>query len=149
MQMAFETAHDVCEAMLERSGRAIFARDFDAFADCVGLPCDIETYAGRSRLTTQEHLRNLFEAMLRHQNRMGVTDIIRHCVEAEFKDDRTVYATFETRLLRGTVLIQNPYPAFCIYKLSNEVWRAHSMTFGIGDSDDHNNALMSGGIRIS
>jgi len=149
MQLACKSARELCETLLEESGNAILTGAFDAFAETVWVPFDIETYKGRSRLNTMEDMRALFDHLYAHQKKLRITDMVRNCVEAEFKDSGTLYATYETRLLCGAALVQAPYPVFCIYKFNGARWQASSMTFAIDDSDEHNELLLSAGERLT
>ncbi len=142
MQDSFSSARQVSEHLLKRTERAFLTDDVGEFKECLVLPYSIETFDGRRVLETPSELQELFYAIRTHHRKTGVTAIVRHVVEAAFKDPETIEATFETRLLNGTVLTQKPYPVFSVLKCIEGEWRARSMTFAIDDSPDHNAALM-------
>lgn len=145
MQQEFSSAQQVSEYLLKRTEQAFLTDDFAEFEACLTLPYTIETFEGRRVLNTSEELRSLFAAVRGHHRKNGVTAMARHVIEAAFKDPETVEATFETRLLNGTVLTQKPYPVFSVLKYIDGEWRASSMTFAIGDSPSHNAALLDQG----
>ena len=147
MEIPIKTARDVTEYLLRRTEAAFHSGDFDEFKDSLTLPYHLETFKGRRTLNTTEKLRDLFDAVRAHHRRTGVTDMDRYVLEASFQDDKTIVATFETRLLNGTVLTQKPYPVLSVMKFDGGAWRAHSMTFAIDDNEDHNAALMGEGDR--
>lgn len=145
MQQPFTTAREVSEYLLERTGTALLRDNFEAFLSCVVLPQKIETFAGQRLITSPDELHQVFRAVRSYHRRTGVTDIVRHCVEAAFKDPHTVAATHETRLLSGEIMTQDPYPGFSILNFDGSAWRIASMSYAIEDRDEHNAALMSAG----
>ncbi|GIT89162.1 MULTISPECIES: hypothetical protein [Roseobacter] len=145
MQQPFATAREVSEFLLERTGTALLRDNFDVFSSCISLPLKIETFAGQRLITSPEETYQVFRAVRSYHRRTGVTDIVRHCVEAAFKDPHTVTATHETRLLGGDIMTQDPYPGFSVLKFDGKAWRIASMSYAIEDRDDHNAALMSAG----
>lgn len=94
-------------------------------------------------------MRDLFGAVRTHHQNTNVTDMDRHVLEAQQRDSDTITATFETRLMNGTTLTQEPYPVFAIIKKTNNGWKAQSMTFAIEDSPEHNAHLISVGEEAS
>lgn len=140
-------AEQIVQHLLEKSGHAFLSDDFSAFFDCIVLPYHVETFEGSRCVTTEKELRDLFLGICAHHRKTNVTDMARHVVEAVFKDEETVLATFETRLLNGNTLTQAPYPVFIVVKRSGEAWKAAQMTFAIEDSPDHNAVLMNAGTK--
>jgi len=119
--------------------------NFDAFLSCMSLPQKIETFAGQRFIASPQEMHRMFLAVRMYHIKNGVTDIVRHCVEAAFKDPHTVAATHETRLVSGDIMTQDPYPGFSVLKFDGETWRIASMSYAIEDRDDLNAALMSAG----
>ncbi|WP_227271729.1 hypothetical protein [Roseobacter weihaiensis] len=105
----------------------------------------METFDGHRTINTVEELRQVFQAVLAHYDRCGVTDMARHCVEARFKDANTVAATHETRLISRNVITQAPFAVFSILKFNGECWQVSHSSYAIGDRADHNSALLSAG----
>lgn len=115
--------------------------DFEMFASCFALPQWIETFEGRHLIATTEDLRTLFDAVRVHFCRLGVTDLVRRCVAAEFRDPDTIEATHESRLLAGTRLVQQPYPSFSILKRTDAGWQVAGAQYAIKDAQSLSAAL--------
>lgn len=138
----FKAAVEISEELLEITGAAMLASDFDAFARNFILPQYVETFEGHVLIATKEEFRLIFDAVRTHYQLKSVTQIVRRCVSAEFKDDSTILATHETRLLNGAQLAQKPFPAFSILNLVDGRWMIKSCVYAIEDAPEHNNALM-------
>ena len=141
MSSEFKNPKDVSNDLLERTGAAMLEGDFETFADCFELPQEMDTFHGRNLVQTREELRAVFDAVLQYYRSMGVTEMARHCVEAEFVGPDTVQATHQSRLLAGTELVLTPYPALSVLKRKDGVWRVASCQYAISDAPDLNDAL--------
>jgi hypothetical protein len=138
----FKTAVEISEELLEITGAAMLASDFDTFVQYFILPHYVETFEGHVLIATKEEFKLIFDAVRMHYRLKGVTEIVRRCVSAEFKDDKTILATHETRLLNGAQLAQKPFPAFSILHLDGARWKIKSCVYAIEDAPEHNKALM-------
>jgi hypothetical protein len=145
MQNKFETARDISEYLLDRTGRAMMVGHFDNFKPHFALPHHICTYTGQLFLKTEDDLQRTFNAMLAYLRKYNVSDMVRHCVEAEFQDPDTVAATHETRLVSGNIITQSPYAVFSILKFNGTDWQISSSSYAIADREEHNAALMCAG----
>ena len=141
----FETAREVSEHLLERTGQAMISGDKNAFLSCFSLPQEIQTFEGSRLITTEADLLQVFRAVRTHYEKIGITEMVRHCVEAAFSDPHTVIATHETRLVRGNVITQKPFPVLSVLRFDQSGWRIASSSYAIEDRNDHNAALMSAG----
>jgi len=137
-----QAARQISEDLLERSGASLVQGDFETFADCFLLPQDMETFEGRRSIETRDQMREIFEAVRQFHQRSGVTELVRHCVEAEFRTEDIVEATHESRLVAGERLIQRPYPVFSVLKRVDGVWRVASSQYAIVDAPGLNQALI-------
>jgi hypothetical protein len=117
--------------------------DADLFARCMALPQQIETSEGREYCETPEHLRAIFFAVTDHFRKTGVTDIVRHCVAAEFRDPDTIEATHETRLLAGNQIVKPAYPAFSILKRIEGQWKVSNCIYAVDDTTELNRAILT------
>jgi hypothetical protein len=124
----------VSEYLLARTGEAYMVGDFDSFAACFALPQWIETFKGRSLIATPDELQALFNAVRSNFYRLGVTDLVRRCVAAEFRDPDTIEATHETRLLSGARLVQPSYPCFSVIKRTEQGWLVAGGQYAIQDA---------------
>ncbi len=145
MNQPFNTAREVSEHLLEKTGQAILSDNAENFLTCFCLPNEIQTFDGRRLIKTAEELRQVFLAVTKHYATIGVTDMVRHCVEASFTDPHTVVAMHETRLITGNVITRNPFPALSVLKYNGSKWQIASSSYAIEDQREHNAALMSAG----
>lgn len=148
MNQPFETAAQVSEYLLEKTGRAILGDDVEEFIKYVTLPIEIQTFEGRRVIRRQEEMRKVFGAVRAHYATIGVTDMVRYCVEAAFTDADTVVAMHETRLITGSVIKRNPFPTLSMLKFDGEDWKIVSCSYAIEDQKEHNAALMSAGENL-
>ena len=138
------TAQDISEHLLERTGEAMLAGDFDSFAACFALPYEVETVDGNRLIETRDSLHLTFDNVHAHLLKQQVTLMARHCVSASFRGPDEVAATHETRLISRDILVQEPYPAFSILrKQADDAWRITYTSYVIVDSSDLNAALNS------
>ena len=142
MDQPFETAREVSENLLEKTGVTMLANDFDAFRKHLLLPQFVYTFEGQRYIKDTDDLRIVFNAVHAHRRKFGVTQIVRHCVEAEFRDSRTVAATHETRLINGHLTTQAPYAVFSVLKYNGTDWQVASSSYAIADRPEHNAALL-------
>lgn len=120
----------IAEDLLQRTGAALLNGDSGAFADCFALPQVFETVSGRVVAETRGHLVRMFQAVQQKYRCMGVTDLVRHVVQAEYRDHETIAFTHESRLLQGTTLLQAPFPTFSIVKYVDGLWLVHASSYG-------------------
>lgn len=149
MTQPFATARDVSEHLLAITGRAILKGDAASFIPCFCLPMEVETFEQRRRIRSPQELEQVFRAVRAHYDRIGVTDMARHCVEASFADAETVVATHETRLMSGNILIRRPFPTLSVLKFDGRRWRIASSSYAIEDHQEHNAALVAAGEAVS
>lgn len=90
----FATADAVSDHALEVTRRAYLARDFEQFSERFLLPQIVGTFEGEEKIETLEDLRVLFDAMLANMDQLGVIDLKRNTVCAEFLAPDLVQATF-------------------------------------------------------
>ena len=93
MDRCTATAKDVSERLLERTGTALMTGNFEKFADCFLLPQEMETFDGRRKVQTRDDLLEVFRGVTTHLRRKNVTEFVRHCIEARFRDDDTIAGT--------------------------------------------------------
>ena len=129
------------EQLLLRTGDALISGDFDSFLACFHLPHRIELYDGTNYLESANDLRSVFDANRTYFERIGVTKLVRICVESAFIDPETITTTHQSRLLRENELLQEPYPVYSVVKWIDGAWKITHGKYAIADSDAHNAAL--------
>jgi len=149
MKQPFKTAREVSEYLLMRTGRAMQEDDFNAFQACFSFPLEIQTFQGQSIISNAPELKAVFDAVRTHYAKTGVTEVARHCIEAEFTDPHRVLATHETRLISRNVITQAPYPVMSVLQYDGQDWSVISSSYAIEDRADHNAALLCAEMRKS
>lgn len=135
-------ARAIAENLLHRSGTALLGSDFDSFAACFEFPNDVETFNQRKTVETAQELRVIFDNVLLHFRRTGVTSMERHVLEAHRRDPDTVSCTHISHLLNGPNLLQRPYPVFSLLNRGQDgIWRITYGTYGISQEPETEKAL--------
>ena len=141
------TAIAIHEAFLKKSGDALFSGDFDAFLSCFFLPQQIVTFEGSRWLLEPSDVRDVFDNMRQRFDDLGITDMARRCVVAEFSGPTTIDATHETRMLVKDQIVSGPYPSFSILQEINGNWQVSHSQYAIGDENGHSAALLGAGSK--
>lgn len=131
--MNSESAREIAEQLLEQSGKGLMEDRFDLLADCIALPLHLETFEGEREVATTAELRQLFDDLRHVFVRIGVTDLVRRVVAAEFFGTDTLRTTHETRILNGNRLLQDSFPVYCEVKRIDGRWRVVSTSLAIAD----------------
>lgn len=142
MTSAPQTAREISEYLLERTGRALMSGDLALFESCIALPQHLESFDGRVYCETPEHFQTIFFSVVAHLRNSGVTQMIRHCVAAEFRDENTVEATHEARLLAGDQVVQPAYPVFSVLKRIDGVWKITYSMYAITEAPAYSQAVI-------
>ncbi len=127
------SAIDVADDLLQRTGMAMLTGDTDGFVCCFSLPQVFQTALGQVHVETRNQLARMFETVHGQFRSLGVTDMARHVLHAEFRDPETIYSTHETRLLHGHTLLQEPFPVFSVLKAFGSRWLIRSSAYGARD----------------
>lgn len=130
---SFESAKDISQFLLDRTGYGLLTENFDLFAGCFGLPTEIHTYDGRQVLTTKAQLREVYDRVRTFYLCHNVTHLIRECTEAQFCDDTSLKAVHETRLLSGTRSVKDPYAALSFLRRIDGYWKIVRSDYAVSD----------------
>lgn len=133
----------VSEMLLEETRVALLKGDFEAFAVHFLFPQVIDTFEGRHRLNSREELRAVFEAVCGQNRAIGVTDMVRTCIAAAFKDPDTIEATHVARLLAGTRLLQEPHTVLSLLRRVGGTWKIASSQYAMREAAPLRRALMA------
>ncbi|MEM1237578.1 MAG: hypothetical protein AAGI10_11445 [Pseudomonadota bacterium] len=144
MSDEFQSAREICEAILDRTTAALLAGDFDAFAQCFTMPTKVETFEGSRILSTLEELRDAFEGVCAHYMSLGTTDIVRHIVAAEFVDETKIRATHETRVLAKNDLVQAPFAVHSTYIAEETMWKVSESIYIVENAPLYTRAISKG-----
>lgn len=107
------------------------------------LPQFFETFEGKVYCDTTAHLDAIFYSVVDHMRKQNVTDLVRHCIAAEYRSPDIIEATHEARLLSGARVIQPAYPVFSILNRIGGLWKISYSMYAITDAPAHSRALIS------
>lgn len=141
MQVKAPSAKSVSERLLQITGDALKTGDFASFAACFSLPHTVDTFEGRREVKTVGDIREIYECTRRYFDAHNITDLVRTCVEAEFRDLDTIASTHISRVLSGNKLVQDPYPVFTILVRTDAGWQISDSQYAIQKSAGHLRAL--------
>lgn len=142
-----ETAKDIAEHLLRKTGEALVTGNFEQFRACFQLPQLMDTFASRRHLETASDLHDVFDHVRGHFQSIGVTSLNRRCVEAVFRDEDTVVTTHESRLVTHGQNLHEPYFALGTIQRFDGVWKITFSQYAIAGSDEHSMAMMGGPVR--
>ena len=128
------TAQSISQHLLDQTGRGLMTGDFDIFGACFQYPHKIETFDGERVVEDIDAMRAVFFDVRCYYEKSGVTDLVRHCVKAEFRDDKTVSAIHQSRLVAGSTLVQKPYNAFSIIRCIKGKWLVTQSQYAVDDA---------------
>ena len=145
MQQSFEAALEISEYLLEKTGDALLQNDVEEFVKHFTIPNEIQTFEGRRIVKTRADMHSIFRAVRAYYLKTGVTDMVRHCVEASFTSETTVVAMHETRLITGNIITRTPFPTLSVLRFNGTCWQIASSSYAIDDEKEHAAALLSAG----
>ncbi|KPP92530.1 MAG: Serine/threonine protein kinase involved in cell cycle control [Rhodobacteraceae bacterium HLUCCA08] len=132
---------DIHQLLLDVTGRALMAGDFDAFARHFTLPQQIDSFEGLLLVKDSDQLRVVFDGVCAHYRSHGVTEMVRTSTEAAYQGADKITCTHESRLYRGETLIHAPYSAFSVLVRTGDGWKVSFSQYAITDAPDLNAAL--------
>ncbi|MEM6387321.1 MAG: hypothetical protein AAF718_13915 [Pseudomonadota bacterium] len=137
-----QSALEVSNGLLEQSGAAMEAGDFDAFLSCFSLPFVIETFAGKQLHRNRLEMKAVFDAVRDYRKAHAIVETVRENVNAEYVDEKTIAATHVSRMLQeGHILFGRPYAAYSVVKWEDKAWRIQYCQYALEDNAQLNAAL--------
>ena len=125
--------HQIHETLLEKTRRAYLDDDEDAFTRLFVLPQTIVTQEGKREVAVVEDVRSIFRHTRARFLALGVTDLIRVCIAAEFTAPDRIRATHVSYVLHGRRLVTEPYPNTGTLLLTSDGWKISSSEYGSTD----------------
>lgn len=117
-------ARSVTQDFLDRQGEATISGDLEGTLAFCDLPCTLESLEGRTVARTEAEMRAICQAFIDNLRSRQLTHMVRRVLEADFKDEQTIWATYETRYIRaGKLLTEDPYVSFIILKRPADSWK--------------------------
>lgn len=135
------TAREIAEDLLARSGHGLITGDFDVFCECFALPTAMETFEGRRVINTRDELKTAYNTVCAYYEKVGTTELVRHIVDAEFRNPTSIVSTHQAKIVADAELVQQPYDVLSVIELIDGAWRIRHSEYAIVDSEEHNTAL--------
>lgn len=94
------------------------------------IPCTLETMERKIIVESNEEMRAICVAFIQRLKTQQLTHLARRCLEADFVDDDTLTATYESRYVsEGARLAEGPYFGFVLLRRRETGWKISSMQF--------------------
>jgi len=122
----FDTPRAVSQHLLEVTRQAYLNRDFSVFEERFVLPQICGSFEGDQLLETSGDLKTIFESMLSYFDRIGVVDIRRRTLAAQFESESLVTATFVSHYVLPGFLVSDDIVAHGKLIFVDGLWRIHS-----------------------
>ena len=145
--MGPDTAKEICEGHLETTGRALLARDFEAFAACFDLPHTIETPDRKTVLKTLAALRSVFDRVCEDYQYRRVTDLMRFIEVAEFRGPNRIEVMYVTHMMSGSHRVVDPFPCYSVVERIGDSWLISASQYAVDESTTVGRALSRGGFE--
>lgn len=124
-----ETARQIAEDLLTRTGAALLSGDYPAFAACFLRPVTTETFAGQRIVQTQAEHRAMFDEVVEYYRMNNVSDLVRQVISAEFQEDRMIFSTHTARCLSGSQILSHSTNCLSRIRFSDGLWRIDMMRY--------------------
>ncbi len=134
-------ASDIAEALLEITGDALLSGNFDAFAAVFHVPQVMATMAGPIHMETMDDMRRAFDEMHQHFKAIGVTEMVRTCVAADYKSSTRIESTHVSDLLHNGKRLSEPYPVFSVLEKVDGDWKVTGGEYALEPSNGQALAL--------
>lgn len=125
------TPYEIGYELLGLTKEAYFEDDFALFQRAFMLPHEHLTLQGAAVLETEEDLRVLFERMKAEFQRLGVDDIVRPLVSAEFVTPHNILATAITHPYAKGTRVNTPYAVQSTLLRCGPDWRIATANYAI------------------
>ena len=126
-------ASAIAEDLLQTSGAALISGDFQTFLMFFQLPAAFETEAGRRDMETEAEMRDAFDAVHMYFMRNGISDYVRRCIVAEYRGPNEIITSHESRLMNGTTLLADSFPAISTLRRVDGVWKVVETRYTVID----------------
>ncbi|MEM8592095.1 MAG: hypothetical protein AAGF13_06165 [Pseudomonadota bacterium] len=139
-----EEAFEICQNLLDLTGEALLAEDFERFRAHFTLPTSVETFEGKRSLDTVEALEDAFRGACDHYRAQGTTDLLRHVLAAGFEGETKIRGTYECRILAKHVLAHPAFTLHCTLHLQDGAWKIAESIYVIEGAPILTRALSKG-----
>lgn len=137
-----QTATQIHQDLLDRTGSCLMSGEFDGFHPCFLFPFELETEGGTRLLQMHDDARPIFDAIHTHIVQMRITIFARNSVSASFRHPDQIVATHETRMISDGLLIEESFPALSILQRhADGSWKIRSASYLAPEGSSYQSAL--------
>lgn len=141
MMASQQSAFEISEDILVRTGIGLKCGDFDVFATCFALPHHIETFEGSCVIHTLDDMHEKFRAIRMQFHLAGVTELVRRCVDACFYGPNTIEMVHRSHQMCGTHILHSPYPVYSIVRRQEGAWKITHGKYAMADTPEQSQVL--------
>ncbi len=141
MDLPDKDAKLLVHTILQTTGDALMTGCFSSFSAGFTLPQVIETFEKRRVVTTLPEWKGIFDDVRWQYRRLGVTQLVRTCLEVKLLSQEKLICTHETRLMNGNQLLSRPFPVFSDMRRLGGYWKITRSAYAIPDSLGYTRAL--------
>ncbi|WP_299933453.1 nuclear transport factor 2 family protein [uncultured Pelagimonas sp.] len=134
-------AKHLVQTILETTGEALMEGCFATFSACFTLPQIIETFEKKRVVTSYTEWKGIFDDVRSYHRQLGVTQLVRTCLEVKVLSDEELRCTHETRLMNGNQLLSRPFPVLSNMRRLDDGWKVTGSSYAIPDSLGYTRAL--------
>lgn len=140
--MTDEDARQIAQDFLDHQGDVTLHGNVDATLDCCDIPCTMESIEGRVVATNRAEMRAICVSFINKLKIKRVTHLVRNCLEARFKDQDTIWASYKTRFVGdGNMMQEDPYVGYVVLKRRADGWKISTMQFLASSNSPANETL--------
>lgn len=135
------SAQEIALQLLESTAAALKSHDFAHFAEAFHIPHSISTFDRKKHVRTRSEMKAVFDKIAAHYTAMGVSDLVRTCVEAEYKTRDRIETSYVSNLMSGDHRLKPAYPCFTIIEKHNGVWAISACSYALDPSSTQAHVL--------
>jgi hypothetical protein len=137
----YRTAKEISEDLLEKTGIALLAGDFDTFFECFHLPHFIASEKDKMVIENRDQFHDIFCRVTEDYMRKRVTDLIRVCDVAEFRTKTRIEAAHTTHMMCKSQRIAEPFPCYSILEFIDGKWLISASQYAVDTTTTVGTAL--------
>lgn len=134
-------ATNIATNMIITTGRSLMLGDFESFNACFEFPLTVETALGTNVVVDVDKFRETFDSIRAHYRRLGVQNMERECLSAEFEDPDTIVCEHKTLLIVSSGIEQRPFTVQSTLARREDRWVITETKYSISDSLTYVRAL--------
>lgn len=129
MSKAEESAQAIYQRLLDKIGAAIVEKDRGKYTNFFSLPHHLQTFEKVVVITDVAQLNHYFDKLVERLSDLGVSELTRYCIVAEFVDEDTIQGHHDTKLINRSLVILEDYVALSTLKRTDGSWKVSASQY--------------------